>query len=102
MDSAPCAYFICKRLQRIFTYGDRRGDDLTREVRGRHSRLEHRALPILRLVRMHAALSQLRRAVDGEGRIVATPDDYAAVRPLARDWVATTAGGVYGDALPGA
>lgn len=42
----------------------------------------------LALIRTHALLHQLNRERDSEGRIIATIDDYAAVRELAGDLMA--------------
>jgi hypothetical protein len=47
---------------------------------------------VLNLIRSHALLHQAGRARDAEGRIIATLDDYAAVRELVADLVAEGVG----------
>src|SRR5439155_6355143 len=42
---------------------------------------------VLNLIRTHAILHQATRERDGDGRIVATPDDYHVVRDLVLDLV---------------
>src|SRR5262249_13473849 len=43
---------------------------------------------VLMLIRAHALLHQATRLKDEQGRIIATPEDYAAVRGLVADLVA--------------
>jgi hypothetical protein len=45
------------------------------------------------LIRTHAMMHQLRREIDGAGRIIATIGDYKAIRPLVADLVAEAIGG---------
>jgi hypothetical protein len=51
-------------------------------------RLRRDGQTVLSLVRAHALLHQASRKHDGEGRIVAKVDDYAAVRTLVADLIA--------------
>src|SRR5262249_8831342 len=43
---------------------------------------------VLNLIRAHALLHQASRERDGDGQIIATLDDYAAVRDLVHDLIA--------------
>jgi hypothetical protein len=47
---------------------------------------------LLTLIRAHALLHQATRQKDDDGRIVATVDDYVAIRELAADWMAQGVG----------
>jgi uncharacterized protein (UPF0147 family) len=51
-------------------------------------RLRRDAENVLALIRAHAVLHQATREKDGSGRVVATLDDYAAVRDLVADILA--------------
>jgi len=42
---------------------------------------------LLNLIRAHALLQQARREQDGQGRILATLDDYAAIHGLVDDYI---------------
>ncbi len=55
-------------------------------------RLRRDVPAILGLIQAHAILHQASRETDAQGRIIATLDDYAEVRMLVRDLVATGAG----------
>ncbi len=68
------------------------GDRLAALVRPVAVRLRRDFCAVLTLVRAHARLHQARRERDDEGRIIATVDDYAAVRDLVSDLVAEGVG----------
>jgi hypothetical protein len=63
-------------------------DDLARQVPPVAVRLRRDFKTVLMLIRAHALLHQASRPKDEEGRIIAAPDDYAAVRALVADLIA--------------
>ena len=66
--------------------------DLAANVPPVATRLRRDFATVLNLVKSHAVLHQKTRARDTSGRIVATLDDYAAVRELIADLVADEVG----------
>ncbi|MBA3688917.1 MAG: hypothetical protein H0W81_08835 [Chloroflexi bacterium] len=67
-------------------------DALARKAYDGATRMRRDFYQVLVLIRAHALLHQHSRETDAEGRIVATLNDYAAVRDLAADLVAEGAG----------
>lgn len=60
-------------------------------------RLQRDFIAVLALIKAHALLHRATRGRDGQGRIVAVADDYAAVRPLVEPLIAA---GVQATAKP--
>lgn len=60
-------------------------ENLARAIAPKATRLRRDFAALLSLIRAHAILHQAMRGRDSEGRIIATRDDYAAVRELVAD-----------------
>jgi len=84
-------------LQEWLASGERRvtipfAATLARTIPPKAVRLRRDFPGVLSLVRAHALLHQANRDTDAQGRIIATLDDYAAVRELVADLVAEGVG----------
>jgi len=84
-------------LQEWLASGERRvtipfAAALARTIPPKAVRLRRDFPAVLSLIRAHALLHQANRDTDAQGRIIATLDDYAAVRELVADLVAEGVG----------
>ena len=84
-------------LQTWFEHGEHRvvipyAEELAGAIPPVAVRLRRDFGSVLGLIKAHAVLHQARRKRDGEGRIIATVDDYAAVHELVADLVSAGVG----------